>query len=252
MNCSVARKALYPSPERCALSVETAEALDHLRHCPECKQYFAAQTEWSRVLRVKAGTERAPGRLREQIAQEIERSQRIQSPRRRWIVAAAVVLACLPGLWLARRIPSQLFFQALCADHTKYANAESQLRSSNYVEIESWFRGRTDFAVRVPPLEAAEILGSRLCFLRGKKAALVFYRQHGRPVSLFQINRRDVSLAALQRWEVDGADVWRGSFKGYSIAAFEQRGILYVLISDLRESELLRLASAARVRMQGY
>lgn len=252
MNCSVARKALYPSPERCAFTVETAKALDHARECPECKRFFEAQAEWSQILRMKSGTEPAPDRLRGRVAHEIERSQRIPAPRRRWIVAAGLVLACLPALWLARRIPSQLFFQALCEDHMKYANADSQLRSSNHAEIESWFRGRTDFAVRVPPLEAAQILGSRLCFLRGKKAALVFYRQQGRSVSLFQINRRDVSLAALDRWEVDGSELWRASFKGYSVAAFEQRGVVYVLISDLRESELLRLALAARAKAQGY
>ena len=253
MNCSAARNTVYPSPERCALSVETAKALDHVRECPECRRYFETQAEWSRLLRAKAGTEPAPDRLRERIAREIESRQRIQGPgRRRRIVAAALVLACLPALWLARRIPSQLFFLALCEDHTKYMNADSQLRSSNRAEIESWFRDKTEFGVRVPPLETAEILGSRLCFLRGKKAALVFYRQQGRPVSFFQINRRDVSLAALERWEVDGAELWRGSFKGYSVAAFEQRGIVYVLVSDLRESELLQLASAARVKAQGY
>ena len=253
MNCSAARKTIYPSPDRCVLSVETAEALEHARQCPECRRYFETQAEWSRLLRVKAGTEPAPERLRERIAGEIESRQRTQGPgRRRAILAAALVLACLPALWLAHRIPSQLLFLALCQDHTKYMNADSQLRSSDRAEIESWFRDKTEFGVRVPPLEAAEMLGSRLCLLRGKKAALVFYRQQGRPISLFQINSRDVSLAALDRWEVDGAELWRASFKGYSVAAFEQRGVVYILISDLRESELLRLASAARVKAQGY
>ncbi|MBI1786540.1 MAG: hypothetical protein HYR60_03175 [Acidobacteria bacterium] len=253
MNCSAARKAIYPSPDRCVLSVETGKALDHVRQCPDCRRYFESQAEWSRLLRAKAGAEPAPDQLRERIAGEIESHQRIEGPRRLgWIAAAALIVVCLPALWFARRIPSQLFFLALCEDHIKYLSADSQLRSSDRAEIESWFRDKTDFGVRVAALGTAEILGSRLCFLRGKKAALVFYRQQGRPVSLFQINRRDLSLAALDRWEVDGAAVWRASFKGYSVAAFEQRGVVYALISDLRESELLRLASAARAEAQGY
>ncbi|MBI3698529.1 MAG: hypothetical protein HY238_27270 [Acidobacteria bacterium] len=61
-----------------------------------------------------------------------------------------------------------------------------------------------------------------------------------------------MNLAALDRWEVDGAPIWRASMKGYSLAAFEQRGVVYALVSDLRESELLELASAAQVKARGY
>jgi hypothetical protein len=253
MNCSMARKVVYPSPERCALSAETARALEHVRQCRDCESYFENQAEWSRLLRAKAGTEPAPEALRERVATMIEKHQRIPSQRmRRWVVAAALMLALAPVLWLAFHFRSRLLFQAMCEDHARYLNAESQLRSSDTAQIESWFRDKTDFGVRVPMLDNTDLQGGRLCLLRGRKAALIFYRRQSRPVSLFQLNGRDVSLAALDRWEVDGGPIWRASWKGYSVAAFEQRGVVYALVSDLRESELLELTSAARIRARGY
>ena len=41
---------------------------------------------------------------------------------------------------------------------------------------------------------------------------------------------------------------WTGlrAFSGYSLVAFENRGVVNVLVSDLREDELLPLALAAR------
>ena len=253
MNCSSARKAVYPSPERCALTVQTAQALEHVRECPDCRRYFESHSEWSQLLRLKAGAEPAPEALRERVTGLIEKHQRIPSQRiRRRIVAAGVLLALAPGLWVASHFRSRLLFRAMCEDHAKYINAESQLRSSETAQIESWFRDKTDFSVRVPVLENTDVVGGRLCFLRGRKAALVFYQHQSRPVSLFQLNSRDVSLTALDRSEVDGTPIWRASWKGYSLAAFEQRGVVYALVSDLRESELLEMASAAQIKARGY
>jgi anti-sigma factor RsiW len=253
MNCSGARKAVYPSPERCALTVQTAHAMEHVRECPDCQRYFEGQTECSRLLRMKAGTEPAPEALRERVAGMIERHELVAPRRtRRRVVAAGVLLALAPGLWVASHFRSKLLFRAMCEDHAKYINAESQLRSSETAQIESWFRDKTDFSVRVPVLTNADVVGGRLCFLRGRKAALVLYRHQSRPVSLFQLNSRDVSLTALDRSEVDGAPIWRASWKGYSLAAFEQRGVVYALVSDMRESELLEMASAAQIKARGY
>ena len=252
MSCAQARKILYPDPARCALSIETAQALDHLRQCGECRSYFEAQREWSRRLREKAGMEPAPEALRERVAELVKAPEpRTRWGRRRWVAAAVLVVAGGTGWWLASFLPAQFFFRELCEDHAKYLSAGSQVASEGRADIEAWFRGKTDFSVRVPNFENAEPLGGRLCFLRGRKAALVFYRKRGRPVSLFQFDERGVNLRALTRWDVDSAPLWRTSWKGYSLVAFRDRGVIYALVSDLRESELLDLAAAARESAKG-
>ncbi len=258
MNCSHARRILYPEPEKAATTIETPAAREHLRVCASCQSYFQAQAEWSRQLKEKAGIEPAPDPLRERIAGMIEQHQSRGSRhgtflrRRRTLIAALVVFVMLLAGWLAYRISSQRFFEVVCDDHAKYLNADSQVRSPEPSVIESWFRNKTEFGVRVPAFEKASLVGGRLCFLKKRKAALIFYRKHDRTVSLFQFNSSGLSLRALDRAVIDGVPIWRASFKGYSLAAFEHRGVIYVLVSDLRESELLEMASAAQMESRGY
>jgi hypothetical protein len=148
--------------------------------------------------------------------------------------------------WWAHDRSSQRFFGEVFEDHARYLDAQSQLPSSDPAVIESWFRDRAEVDVRVPKLESADLLGSRLCFLKQHRAALIFYRMQGRPVSLFQLSASGVSLSALNRSVIDGRPIWHKSSNGFSLVAYESRGVITVLVSDLQEGELLPLALAAR------
>ena len=252
MNCSHARNILFPTPEKALATIERAAATDHLRDCQECQTFFEQQREFSKSLRAKAGVEPAPDALRERMAQLVEthRAAALRSPgnrRQMLAVAAAIVLTFgLGGIWLASRAPSRALFQEMCADHAKYLDAQSQLPSNDPAAIESWFVDKAEFRVHVPILEKSDLLGSRLCFLKRRKAALVFYRKSGHAVSLFELSKADVSLSSLNRMVIDGSPIWHESFSGYSLVAFENRGVVTVFVSDLEESDLLPLALAAR------
>ena len=257
MNCPEVRKTLYPSPEKCALTVETSRAWEHLRQCVACQEHFSIQAAWALTLKAKMEPEEIPEWLHCKVLGKIQKAQGpgtrrwfSQSGRRMLIVA--LLFFSLAGAWFAYFWPSRQLFQSVFEDHARYLEAQSQLNSSNAEDIESWFRDKTDFGVRVPAVDSAQLLGGRLCFLKKRKAALVFYRKGGRTVSLFQFNARGISLAALKQAEIDGSVLWRTSSQGYSLAAFEQRGVLFVVVSDLRESELLNLASAMQVKSHGY
>ncbi len=257
MNCPEARKILYPSPEKGPLTLETSKALEHLHECLKCQEHFRAQTDWSQTFKEKVGREVVSEQLQIQILQEMDSRLGLKpltrfSPLRKWMLVIAALAVCLAGAWFSYWWPSRQLFRAVFEDHARYRQAQSQVNSSNPEEIESWFRDKTDFGVRIPALDSAELVGGRLCFLTGRKTALVFYRKGGRTVSLFQLNGRGISLAALHQAEFDGSTLGRSSFKGYSLAAFEQRGVVYVVVSDLRESELLNLASALQVKSRGY
>ena len=252
MNCSHARNTLFPTPEKALVTIETPGAMDHVRDCQECHAFFEQQRGFSKALRAKAGVEPAPDALRERMARLVEKHRASDAPllktRRQVLVTAAAVALTLGlgGLWLAWRAPSQALFQEMCADHAKYLDAQSQLPSNNPVEIESWFRDKAEFRVHVPTLEMTDLLGSRLCFLKRHKAALIFYRKQGRPVSLFVLSKVGVNLSSLNRTVIDGSPIWHDSFNGYSLVAFENRGVVTVLVSDLEEGELLPLALTAR------
>jgi hypothetical protein len=248
MDCSQVRNILFPTSERALVTIETPSALNHVRDRQACRAFFEQQQEFSRSLRVKLGAETAPDALRESVARLIEkRGSRGRRVSRRFLTAAATVVLVfgLGVTWFATREPAQLF-QEMCLDHAKYLDAQSQLPSSDPAAIEAWFRDKAEFRVHVPILDKADLLGSRLCFLKRSKAALIFYRKDSRPVSLFELSGSDVSLWALDRTVIDGSPIWHKSFSGYSLVAFENRGVVNVLVSDLREDELLPLALAAR------
>ena len=248
MNCSQVRNILFPTPERALVTIETPAAMNHVHDCQACEAFFEQQQEFSRNLRANAGTELAPDALRERVARLIEKERfrgRRMSRRFLTTAAAAVFVLGFGVTWLVTRDPEQLF-EEMCLDHAKYLDAESQLPSSDPTAIESWFRGKAEFRVHVPILDKTDLLGSRLCFLKRRKAALIFYRKDSRPVSLFELSSVDVSLWALDRTVIDGSPIWHKSFSGYSLVAFENRGVVNVLVSDLREDELLPLALAAR------
>ncbi len=252
MNCSQARNILFPAPEKALVTIETPGAMDHLRDCEACQAFFEQQREFSKSVRAKAGVEPAPDALRERMARLLEKHRASDVPllktRRQVLAAAAAVVLTLGlgGIWLASRTPSQALFQEMYADHVKYLGAQSQLPSSDPAVIESWFRDKAEFRVHVPALERTDLLGSRLCFLKRHKAALIFYRIAGRAVSLFELSEAGVSLSALNRTVIDGTPIWHQSFNGYSLVAFANRGVITVLVSDLQEGELLPLALAAR------
>ena len=252
MNCSQARNTLFPTPEQALVTIKTPGAMDHVHGCAACGAFFDQQRDWSNALRAKIGAEPAPDGLRERMARLIEEHRASALPlrktrRRILVAAAAIVLAVgLGAIWFESRMPSQGLFQDICADHAKYLDAQSQLPSSDPAAIESWFRDKAEFRVHVPTLERIDLLGSRLCFLKRQKAALIFYRKDGHPVSLFELSKSGVNLSSLNRTVIDGSPIWHESFNGYSLVAFENRGVVTVFVSDLQEGELLPLALAAR------
>jgi hypothetical protein len=254
LSCEQVRQLLYPVPESCALTAETAVAIQHWRQCASCQGFFEDQMAWSSSLREKADVEPAPQSLRERIAALIAQELQVDTSwnwsalaRLGWITAGLAAIL-VSGIWLTHYLSSERFFHELCEDHVKYLQGDSQFASEDPVSVESWLQGQVDFRVQVPHLKNARLLGGRLCFLKGKKAALIFYRSHDRPVSLFQFSATGISLRSLERWVVDAAPVWRRSWRGYSVLAFQDRGVISTLVSDVRESELLELASAARSR----
>ncbi len=255
MNCSQVRKVLYPEPEKCALTIEHAAAVDHVRECADCSRYFQEQREWARTLKEKAGRDEAPTELRDHV--EGTMTGKAGAPvgsRKRWGLAAvaAVAFAILPLIWMNADGRSESFFRYVCEDHARSAAGRTEIQSGDPLTVESWLRRATEYAVRVPSLENLELIGGRLCFLQDKKAALVLYRKEERPLSLFQLSEDEVDLRALDRSVIDGAPIWRGSFQGFNVAAFPARGMVYVLVSDLREIELLELASEARLQSRAY
>ena len=231
-----------------------ADASRHVAACEECQLYFKDQETFSTDLRTASPSVPASDALRQRVSAEIERHWRPQPARNKFNSRRAGVLVASAGLalasgffaWFLPGSPSRDFFNELCADHSKYLDAQSQIRTEHPETIEHWFRDKTGFRVNVPRSPETQLLGARLCFLKKHRAALIFFRKEGHPISLFELSSSEVNLQALKHSVIDATEVWHDSINGYSLVAIQKQGVVSILVSDLRESDLLGLASAVR------
>ncbi len=106
--------------------------------------------------------------------------------------------------------------------------------------------------VRVPQFEHARsqvrLVGVRLDRLSNREAAFLMYDQRGARISLFAIpcGRRVTNMQDFRARSVDGRQVFVGQHRGYSMVAWGQEGVLYSMVSNVDEEELVRLVSMAR------
>jgi anti-sigma factor RsiW len=124
--------------------------------------------------------------------------------------------------------------------------------------VQRWMETKLDFGFRLPhfgrPGPQPALQGVRLSTLHTLPAAMVSYTlpdSAGRRVSLLIVDapagEAGSALPGVAR-VVDGRDVFVSQARGYNVAAWRSGEIVYSLISDLDESDVLRLVADARQR----
>ena len=124
--------------------------------------------------------------------------------------------------------------------------------------VQRWLEGKLDFGVRLPRFARAgtglqpALQGVRLSALHSRSAAMVSYtvpEGAGRRVSLLIVDapagEPGGTLPGTLR-SVGGSDVFFSQTRGYNVAAWRNGGIVYSLISDLDETDVLRLVAQAQ------
>lgn len=119
--------------------------------------------------------------------------------------------------------------------------------ASDVASAQKWLAGRLDFGIRVPRI--ARLQGVRLSNVHSRPAAVVTYTVpgHDRRVSLLIVDDPDPLLSGEAR-KVRDREVWLSRAKGFNIASWRNDEIVYSLISDLEEKDVLALVQAADER----
>ena len=252
MDCHSARRILRQAEGPDEPSADLITAQQHWRHCGDCQEWERAEREWRAAIRQKLPPIGAPPELKERLFDTLAQARvgaDLRRQRRRWsaaVIALAILGSSAAVLWL-RREPARdgLLVDALTEDHLLYAarSAPSEFPSQEPEALASWFAGRVDFAVSVPAFPGATLLGGRLCTLVDRRVALSFYQRDGRRVSLFQMPAGGLPTGSLRRMTAGGKEFRCGHRKGVSVLAWTQRDVLFALVSDLPEADLVRLAS---------
>ncbi|MBI4484893.1 MAG: hypothetical protein HY655_02675 [Acidobacteria bacterium] len=167
-------------------------------------------------------------------------------------MAAAIVAI---GVWVMRTEPADRAWQAqlvaVAEDHVRSAHEES-IASTDAATVQQWLSGRVAFAVHIPMIPDAAFEGARLCYLDGRRGAVLRYQVDGREVSYYIMPAGPFGVPppAPERF-------LRGAESGYQVVAWHDVGLIHALVGNLPEARLLALArfcvqrQAARVEVVG-
>lgn len=237
---------------------ESAEVRQHIDRCPHCAGEAARHRSYKAAVQ-RAGVH-APhafgAMLRERLDEEAHEnrwSRALQNPRGIAVAAAAAGAA----VWfLAGGLSHPLFTRggnSLIDDGVAlHARAlPLDFVGADATSAQQWLAHRLDFGVRVPQFERGPRLeGVRLSSLHEHPAAVVTYTipaADGRRVSLLIVDDPEQALPGAER-QVANRQVWVSRARGYNVASWRNDEVVYSLISDLDEQDILALVQSAEMR----
>lgn len=249
MKCADADSFIHAYVDGELAGVDRDSYEKHLLECDTCSHACRLQGRFKAAVRGHLHRPTLPPHLRQRIEEALAVAPAI---RRRFIwhsyprlvpaAAAAVVLVAVLGAARSHRAPLVLE-QAL---RTYHAAMPMDVVDSNCSSIASWFRGKVDFAVPCPRNTRA-FQGARLVNVQDRFGAYLVYQvPGGHRVALMIFSAEDESLDGPRRRVVGDRDVYFGSGRGASTAAYRDRdGLVHVITSDVDEDALSNLVEAA-------
>lgn len=261
MNCLIARKILLAGEPHDQLvgTEQLLRAKQHVLHCHNCQLFLAQEDGLRRVVRSKLQATPALPDFRERILTSIGKERQKKSVKK-WstlrsrasvLGAAAVLVIALLAYDVLFR-PTTEFetdgmsspVHTLIQDHiaTKVKEHPLDLVTSDRAELEQWFARRVDFSVTIPRLHHAKLMGGRLCLIGGKRAVSLSWEQQDVPITLYIVDRSVIDPTALRPLaSINKKSVFHADAKGCNLILWEDRGLVYCLVSDLSTENLLQL-----------
>lgn len=222
----------------------------HLVECDSCSHACRLQGRFKAAVRGHLARPPLPSGLKQRLDLALAAAPAIRRrfiwhtyPRLAPAAAAAVVLVGVLVTARSHRSPVVLE-QAL---RTYHAAMPLDVVDSNCSSIANWFRGKVDFAVPCPR-NARAIQGARLVNVAGPRlgAYLVYQAPGGHRVTLMVFSAEDEPIDGPRRRVLADRDVYFGSGRGASTAAYRDRdGLVHVVTADIDEDALSNLVEAA-------
>jgi anti-sigma factor RsiW len=241
---------------------ERAEADAHLAGCERCHALAQSQGRLRTAMRARlreamtspAREGRAPDALRSRIEEALASRRRPLWRRALGPLPLATMVACAAGallVFVARGGDVALVEEAVRSHH-RGLPLEVIAASVGEGSIPGWFAGKLDFNPSPPRFHAdgVHLLGARLSHLRELPAAYIRYGLPRGQAGLFIVDDPGRRFGDAGREVTMGPNVVRlVTARGYNVAVWREKEIVYSLVSDLDEAtlfELVRTAQAAR------
>lgn len=206
MNCLTAQKILMQLDAGIVSQQDAIPAKEHLLLCQDCRKILEQEQSFRKMVRDRI-REPAPNSLREKI------------------------LTALAAKRELREKPAK-----------KKRVHPFDLQTADVGMLEGWFAERVDFAVRMPRLRDTTLLGGHLCIIAGKRTVSLMLSKGDIPISLYIIDRNIMDLSSLKQVAGRGSrHFYKGDGKGCNLILWEERGLIYGVVSDMTEKDLIGL-----------
>jgi len=259
MDCGELERSLEPYLDGELEAPELTEVDTHLARCAPCRDFMEARSRARALVRARLreamgpGGEagRAPEALRVRISEALERQRR--APWRRAVspVPLAALAACAAGalVVLAGHSASDPLVEEAVRKHARDLPLEVSADLVAADAIPGMLASKLDFYPRPPRFQAPglSLVGARLSTINDRPAAYMRYRTPRGRMGLFIIDDPGGQVGKTGRAvDVGQARVRVMNSRGYNVAVWRQREIVYSLVSDLDEGDLVRLVGSAQ------
>jgi anti-sigma factor RsiW len=231
------------------------DAQDHLAQCEACQQFMREMRAQGDLMRDSAPREPAPAEVRRRLFTAVARARAGVQPLPRrlvplsWLIAAVGLLAILGGTLTVDHVlrHGTVDPMAALADDHAHALGDVHIASDDAAAVSRWLAGQVHFAMIVPALPNARLLGARVRMTDGRRGAAVQYDVNGVAVTYFVVPSGDASPlsgAAQHPFE-------RLTRAGYHVIAWREPGLLHAMVGNLPTSHLTTLAQACIKQARG-
>jgi len=219
--------------------LESASVIGHLQSCHDCRSKLDELRWLKDAVRSSAPTATASDEFKARLATAAAVNRRRRRNARLGTalagglaVALAAVLVVLPAV-RERRVLAELI-----GDHvgiTVTRDEAFDVASGDPRKLERWFTGKINFALHIPQVPEAKLVGARLCDIGGRHIPLASYELGTRRVSMF-VERTDRRARET---------VCDEQVHGYTVCRRTVGGIEYLFVSDYPAKEAGSILTAA-------
>jgi anti-sigma factor RsiW len=235
---------------------ETAEVQAHLVACPVCTHAVRIHQSY-RAAMSRASVHLAPQSLAGAIHLQLVE----EAPDSRWTTAfrdprgIALTAACVgAAAWfLAGGMSHSVLSHGTSLDDQVSLHAHAMpldITASDVGTAQQWLSSKLDFGVRLPRFaQGTELQGARLANVHSRQAAVVTYAMVGgaRRVSLVIADDPEPQLGERAR-QIGSREVFVTHTRGFNVVSWRSNEVVYSLISDLDERDVLALVQSAEQR----
>ncbi len=248
----------YLGDSEAAIALDRWQDIDaHLRDCAACAERLRNGGDLGALLQRHARLQEPPVGLWSEIVERVaaDAGGRFATSgrtpaRRRWpllsgLVAAAVILVAVvlapAWLWPGTASPPSVVTETANDFITfRLSGRVPDVEGSDFRRLAGWLAPRVDFALpwalQVP--SGFRLTGGRLCSFLGRRLVSYLFAKGDTAASLY-IMSSDRPGALTGPWQEVAADIYNFHSQGLSALVWERGGLLYALVAELSEAELL-------------